>query len=75
MKPGKNCSACSKASCRLDIALILADQILALLRQSGVSKMEAHAALSIAGQVLPTIDAVSFRNDLADGLREQRPAE
>jgi hypothetical protein len=48
----------------MDAPLILADQILTLIRSSGVSKMEAHAALSIAGDVLPTISDISFRNDL-----------
>lgn len=44
----------------MDAPLILADQILALIRKAGVTKMEAHAALSIAGEVLPTISDVTF---------------
>lgn len=59
----------------MDPALILADRILTLVRQSGVSKMEAHAALAIAGEVLPTIDDVSFRSDLADALHERGSTE
>ncbi len=47
----------------MDSALILADQILGMIRHSGASKTEAHAALAIAGQVLPTISDVSFRAD------------
>jgi hypothetical protein len=45
-------------------ALILANRILDLIRESGFSKMEAHAALSVVGAVLPTVSDISFRNDL-----------
>jgi hypothetical protein len=48
----------------MDTALILADELLAVIRKSGVSKMEAHAALSVAQAVLPSISDISFRNDL-----------
>lgn len=48
----------------MDNALILADSILTLIRGSGSSKMEAHAALSIASHTLPTITDITFRNDL-----------
>jgi len=50
----------------VDSALILAGQILKLIRESGVSRMEAHAALDAAGAVLPTVNDISFRNDLTD---------
>jgi hypothetical protein len=48
----------------MDAALILADQILTVIRDSGSSKMEAHAALSIASTTLPTLSDITFRNDL-----------
>jgi hypothetical protein len=47
----------------MDSALILADQLLSLIRVAGVSKIEAHAALEIAQATLPTIDDISFRSD------------
>jgi hypothetical protein len=50
----------------MDAALILADRLLSLIRASGVSKIEAHAALAIAGETLPTISDISFRNDLVE---------
>jgi len=50
----------------MDSALILGDQILGLIRTSGLSRMEAHAALAVAAEILPTINDVSFRNDLTD---------
>lgn len=46
--------------------MILGGQILAIIRSAGVTKMEGHAALSIAQAVLPTIGDISFRNDLQD---------
>lgn len=57
----------------MDAALILADQILGVIRNSGASKMEAHAALAIAGETLPTISDISFRTDLkasVEGIAE-----
>lgn len=48
----------------MDSALILADQIMSLIRGSGVSKIEAHAALSITQSLLPSVSDISFRNDL-----------
>jgi hypothetical protein len=57
----------------MDSALILADQILTLIRSAGVSKMEAHAALSIAGETLPTISDISFRNDLEELAAQLEP--
>lgn len=39
----------------MDTALILADQLLSLIRSSGVSRIEADAALGIAQAALPTI--------------------
>lgn len=50
----------------MDAPLILADQILSLIRSAGVSKMEAHAALQIAGAALPTIDNITFRNHVPE---------
>jgi hypothetical protein len=50
----------------MDAALILADQLLSVIRSAGVSKIEAHAALSVAQAVLPSIDDISFRADLGE---------
>jgi hypothetical protein len=55
----------------MDAALILADQLLSVIRTAGVSKMEAYAALSVAQAVLPSVSDISFRADLA----EERLAE
>jgi hypothetical protein len=52
----------------MDAALILADRILSLIRDSGNSKIEAHAALSIANAALPTIGDITFDRDLKKGL-------
>jgi hypothetical protein len=45
----------------MEAALILADQILQLIRQSGAGKAEAYCALEVAHKVLPSI------NDIGDG--------
>ena len=55
----------------MDSALILADQILTLIRNAGVSKIEAYAALAAANGVLPSVDDISFRNDLP--VAEEQP--
>lgn len=50
----------------MEAVLILADRILTLVRESGATKMEASAALAIAGSALPTVKDMSFRDDLED---------
>ena len=57
----------------MDTALILADQLLSVNRSAGVSKMEAHAALSVAQTVLPSIDDISFRTDLREEQQAAAP--
>lgn len=52
----------------MEPALILADQVITLLRQSGATKMEAHAALSIAEQVLTSIGDMKLRSDFPDQM-------
>jgi hypothetical protein len=47
----------------MDPTLILADQILTLIRSSGYGKMEAFAALEIAGSCLVPASDVAFTND------------
>jgi hypothetical protein len=56
----------------MDEPLILADQILTLIRKSGMSKMVAGAALNIAGATLTTLNDISFRSDLDDPLAALR---
>jgi hypothetical protein len=45
----------------MDTALILADQILTLLRNSGATRQEAYAALSVANDVMPTVEDMIFK--------------
>jgi hypothetical protein len=57
----------------MEPALILADQIVTLLRQSGATKMEAHAALSIANEVLTSIGDMKFRSDFPEPAEPAAP--
>jgi hypothetical protein len=50
----------------MDRALILADQILTLIRSSGLSQVEAGAALTAANAALTCAHDISFRNDLPE---------
>jgi hypothetical protein len=52
----------------MDTALILADQILVVIRSAGVSKTEAHAALSVVQAVLPSVNDISFRVEPGEDL-------
>jgi hypothetical protein len=58
----------------MDPALILADQIIGLIRRSGCDKMEAFAALEIANDALPSIRDISFRNDLEEPAGKPLPS-
>jgi hypothetical protein len=50
----------------VDNAFILADQILQLIRTAGVSKIEAHAALSAAQTVLSSLSDISYDHQPED---------
>jgi hypothetical protein len=44
----------------MESALILADRILQVIRESGANKVEALCALEVAHKVLPSVDEMSF---------------
>ena len=44
----------------MENCLILADQLVQFIRQSGATKLEAYAALEIAGKILVTVEDISF---------------
>ena len=62
-------SSVRHTSC-MDPALLLADRLMTLLRESGASKMEAHAALQIAATVLPSVDDISFTHPPSESQSE-----
>lgn len=47
----------------VDAALILAHRIILLIREAGVNKIEAYAALNVAEAILPTIEDISLKAD------------
>lgn len=49
----------------MDATLILAEQILRVVRESGVSVREAFAGLDAARAALSVSSDISFRNDLS----------
>jgi hypothetical protein len=46
----------------MEPALILANRILELLRESGASKIEAYCALEVAHKVLPAVKDMAFNH-------------
>ena len=48
-----------------DSALALAQKIVSLIRESGITLIEAQAALSVASALLPTMTDIAFKREVA----------
>jgi hypothetical protein len=59
----------------MDRALILADQILTVIRDAGISRLEAHAALMAADSVLGCAEDISLMADQPEQFHDapERP--
>jgi hypothetical protein len=48
---------------QLEPEIILAQRIMNVIRESGMTRIQAHAALSIAGTLLTSNEDITFQND------------